>query len=155
VIHDCVLIAQPKLCLTNTPAVQNTVPALSNRIFTGHFISMKTTALLLFCAALPCAALASGSYTARPPRPPTQKDSAPALDDAKYALGKSIFTGKAKLKAEADPPMAQQEAKLKELAGKLPKSVKEAQKLPDLAGKLNTKELEALEYFLTHRYKLN
>src|SRR6185295_10092305 len=89
--------------------------------------------LLLLCCALPLGARASGSYTARPPRPPVQKDAAPALDNEKYALGKSIFTGKAKLKPHSDADAAQQEAKLKELAGRLPQPVKEAEKLPSLA----------------------
>ena len=117
--------------------------------------AMRTRILfLLLCCALPLGARASGSYTARPPRPPTPKESA-TLDNEKYALGKKIFTGKAKLKAETDAPAAQQETKLKELAGKLPKSVKEADKLPGLAGKLSARDLEALEYYLTQRYKLN
>ena len=110
--------------------------------------------LLLLCCALPLGARASGSYTARPPRPPVQKNTATALDNDKYALGKSIFTGKAKLKANSDANTAQQEIKLKELAGRLPKPAKEAEKLPALAGKLSTKEMEALEYYLAQRYKL-
>src|ERR1041385_2183789 len=113
-----------------------------------------TVALLLLCCARPFAARASGSYTARPPRPPVEKDAAPALDNDKYALGKSIFTGKAKLKPNADANASQQEIKLKELAGRLPQPVKEAEKLPGLAGKLSGKELEALEYYLGPRYKL-
>src|SRR6185295_10960032 len=92
--------------------------------------------LLLLCFALPLGARASGSYTARPPRPPVQNDAAAAIDNDKYALGKSIFTGKAKLKPKADANAAQQEMKLKELASKLPQPVKEAEKLPGLAGKL-------------------
>ena len=116
---------------------------------------MKLTCpLLLLCCALPLGARASGSYTARPPRPPVEKEPATAIDNDKYALGKNIFTGKAKLKPNADANAAQQEIKLKELAGRLPQPVKEAEKLPALAGKLSGKELEALEYYLAQRYKL-
>ena len=109
--------------------------------------------LLLLCCTLPLAAHASGSYTARPQRPPAPKDAATAIDNEKYALGKSIFTGKAKLKAAPDASAAAQSARLKELAGKLPKSAKEAGKLPELAGKLSAQELEALEYYVGQRYK--
>ena len=49
---------------------------------------------------------------------------------------------------------AQQEARLKELSAKLPKSAKEAEALPKLAGKLNAPEMEALEYFLAQRYQI-
>ncbi len=110
--------------------------------------------LALLCGALPLAAHASGSYTARPPRPPAQKDAATAIDNEKYALGKSIYTGKAKLKATPDASAAAQAVRLKELSGKLPKSsAKEAEKLASLAGKLSAQELEALEYYVGQRYK--
>src|SRR5262245_55594259 len=97
-------------CLTNGLVVKKNVSSYSER--------MKAIVLLILLGcALPLPTRASGSYTARPPRPPTQKEAA-ALDREKYALGQNIFTGKAKLKPNADANAAQQEAKLKQLAAK-------------------------------------
>ena len=107
--------------------------------------------LALFAASLPIAQ-ASGSYNARPPRPPAGKDA--AMDSDKYATGKKIFTDKAERKSHPGADGNSQKARLIVLQGKLPKSATEAQDLPALAGKLSARELEALEYYLEKRFKV-
>src|SRR5688572_8085699 len=78
-----------------------------------------TPLLLAACVALPSAALASGTYSARPPRPPVKSASGEKLDSAKYDLGKRIYTGKAKLEANTAVPMATQETRLRALEARL------------------------------------
>jgi hypothetical protein len=92
---------------------------------------------------------ASGSYSARPPRPPV---TGTKLDSGKYSLGKKIYTGKAELRASPGAEAAQQEARLRALQNRLPKSAGKKVNLPSLAGKLSARELEALEYYVDKRY---
>ena len=94
--------------------------------------------------------LASGSYANRPPQPPTSV----SVDSNKYNLGKQVFTGKAPLGTASSDVAAQQEPRLKELQGKLPKAAQKNTNLPDLAGKLTPGQMSALEYYLEVRYKV-
>jgi chorismate-pyruvate lyase len=92
-------------------------------------------------------AMASGSYTARPPQPRAEQK---ALDRAKYSLGQRIFAGKVELTAHGDA--AQQTERLKALQAQLPERVSKKKDLPAWAGKLNADQLDALEYYVDHRY---
>jgi hypothetical protein len=106
--------------------------------------------LLSFLLLAPLAVTASGSYTARPPRPPA----ASTIDADKYNLGKQIYAGQADLGPAAAAKVAEQSARLKELQGKLPKAAQKSANLPDLAGKLSPAQMSALEYYLQVRYKV-
>lgn len=102
--------------------------------------------------ALAISALASGSAPTRPPRPPgagTPDASTPAetMDDARYALGKSVYTGKAR--QHPNPAAAkQQKARLSRLAAETGET-----SLPKLAGKLSAEQLDALDYYVSKRYR--
>lgn len=115
----------------------------------------RTSSLVLFVligallAPLP-RSLASGNYSARPPRVPA--DSAKAADPAreKFALGQRLFNGKGKLTATAD--MAAQNPRLQALQDTLPAAVARKKSLPTMAGKLTEDQLVALEHFIGERY---
>jgi hypothetical protein len=98
----------------------------------------------------PLVASASGSYSARPPRPPTPS----TIDADKYNLGKHIFSGQAELGQATADKTVQQSPRLKELQNKLPKAAQKNADLPGLAGKLSPAQLSALEYYLEVRYKV-
>lgn len=99
--------------------------------------------------ALTGSALASGSTPMRPPRPP--QNFAPAasqVDDARYALGKAVFNGKAK--HTANPSAAKkQKARLSHLAGAIGK---DGASLPALAGQLSDGQMDALDYYAAKRF---
>jgi hypothetical protein len=99
-------------------------------------------------------AFASGSYNARPPRVPAGQtaERGGKIDKQKYALGKQIYTGKAKLTAQPTAERAAQETRLRALQARLPAKVQADVNLPGLAGKLSTPELEALEYYVAQRH---
>jgi hypothetical protein len=109
--------------------------------------SRITVLTLALAFTLPLASFASGTYSARPPRPPASGEK---LDSAQYELGKSIYNGKAKLSATPSPVGA--DAKLAALQASLP--AKEAKKtnLTALSGKLSGEQLAALEYYVAHRF---
>lgn len=89
----------------------------------------------------------SGTYSGRPPRPPT------SIDRASYELGKKIFAGEfVENEASNREP---QIALLEELQDKLPSRARARADLPAYAGKLNPDQLEALRYFLKKRYKVD
>ena len=99
--------------------------------------------------ALTGSALASGSSAARPPRPP--RDFAPAateMDSARYALGKSVFSGKAP--HVSNPSAAKkQKVRLGQLATAAGKS---GASLPALAGQLSSEQMDALDYYVSKRF---
>ena len=112
---------------------------------------MQTKHLIIpvLAFALTGSALASGSAPMRPPRPP--KDISPAaekMDDARYALGKAVFTGKAK--PVANPSAAKkQKARLNHLASGIGK---DGASLPAHAGKLSDEQMDALDYYASKRF---
>lgn len=112
---------------------------------------MQKTRLIIpaIALALTGSALASGSSPSRPPRPP--RDFAPAaseVDSTRYALGKSVFNGKAK--HVANPAAAKkQKSRLTQLAAA---SGKDGASLPALAGQLSTEQMDALDYFVSKRF---
>lgn len=101
--------------------------------------------------ALPLASLASGSYSARPPRPPAKATGDKHEHDAaKYELGKSIYNGKANLAATPSPVGA--DARLAALQASLPANEAKKTNLTALSGKLTAAQLDALEYYVAHRF---
>lgn len=96
---------------------------------------------------VPEAVWASGSYTARIPKPPEH------VDGAKYELGKNLVLGKA-APSGAAANAAVQRTRLQTLQSKLPKKVQAGTDLTALAGKLSTKEEDALQYYIQVRYKV-
>jgi hypothetical protein len=109
---------------------------------------MNPTQLVIPLAvfALASSALASGSAPTRPPRPPGAGAPAETMDDARYALGKSVYTGKAP--QHPNPAAAkQQKARLSHLAAESGDA-----SLPKLAGRLSAEQLDALDYYISKRY---
>lgn len=107
-------------------------------------IPLVLAAGLMLGAATP--ALASGSYTARPPTP---KQGAANVDRAKYDLGQKVFNGKT---APVAGNAAAQAPRLNALQSWLPASVAHRKNLPALAGQLSDEQLNALEYYVNQRY---
>lgn len=108
--------------------------------------------LLAAAVALPSAALASGSYAARPPKPPAGKAGSVAKTDAtRYELGKRIYNGKLKL-GETTTTSTAQESRLRDLQARLPEREQKSANLSRLAGKLTPEQLDALEYYIQHRF---
>ena len=99
-------------------------------------------------------ALSSGSSPMGPPRPGSgrQTEQRDTIDNSKYALGKSIFTGKARL--TSNPRAAKlQRLRLEVLNGRvaLHRGTR-AIDLKNLAGRLTEAQLDALEYYVSRRY---
>ena len=115
---------------------------------------MKKYALLVLALSLaPSLLYASGSYSIRPPRPPSPVGATKDNDREKYELGKKIYSGKAHLTAEPSADIrAQQEARLKALQSRLPESAQKKTDLTALAGRLTPAELDALEYYVNKRF---
>ncbi len=119
---------------------------------------MKTPSLrLLPLAALIAAsavapALASGSYTGRPPQPPAKSGDGTAMkmDREKYGLGQKVYEGSAMTPGGGDAET--QRARLKAAQTKLPADAMKMRDLPALAGKLSATQLDALEYFVAQRF---
>ncbi len=111
--------------------------------------TIKSLAVLMLAASLLGApAWASGSYTAKPPR-------LGQVDHARYHLGKQIFTGKLELPAASSGDLASQESVLQELEAGLPEKVRNQAQLTRLAGRLSREQLDALEYYLSVRFRLD
>lgn len=111
--------------------------------------SPRTVITLALLLALPVALCASGTYTARPPRP-AAPGQAQKMDSAKYDLGKRIYNGKATLTAAPAPAGA--EARLAALQARLPAGEQKKTNLPALGGKLTAEQLDALEYYVGQRF---
>ena len=114
---------------------------------------MKTCALILTLALAPSVLMGSGSYTYRPPRPPSVIERTKDADKDKYELGKSIYSGKARLSGQPSADaMKVQEARLRTLQARLPESAQKKTNLPALAGRLTPGEMDALEYYVNKRF---
>ena len=113
---------------------------------------MKYCLQLVLATGLALSAVASGTYNARPPRVPAADERA-KIDRDKYALGQKIYSGK--LKITAEPAAAEQAAQSKRLSvlqARLPEKARRDINLTTLSGRLTAPQLEALEYYVTHRY---
>lgn len=93
-------------------------------------------------------AMASGSYSGRPPFRIT------AVDTSKYHLGKKIFTGKVSLRGASDAVLSEQRQRLQEIQDKLPANVQKAVNVLLLAGRLTAEQMQALVYYISVRYKV-
>ena len=98
--------------------------------------------------AWPLTALGSGSYAHKLSR------ASSAVNAAKYHRGKQIFTGQARFDNGSSTPAPEQEGRLAELQALLPQEAQGSVNLPQLAGKLSADHLEALEYYLSVRYRI-
>ncbi|MDP3073189.1 MAG: hypothetical protein Q8N18_23045 [Opitutaceae bacterium] len=107
-------------------------------------------ASFLVCAALLAAApaLASGSYSNRPPRPPAAASA--KMDQEKYTLGQKVYEGSAMTAGGGDA--AAQTPRLTALQAKLPADAAKMKNLVALAGKISATQLDALEYFVAQRF---
>ena len=106
--------------------------------------------LLTFSSALLTAThgFASGSAPTRPARPPQRSESKESMDDAKYALGKAVFAGKAALVSNK-PAAKLQRVRLEIVAAR---AGERGSKLPNLAGRLSEVQLDGLEYYVSKRF---
>jgi len=105
-------------------------------------IGVATGVLLM---SLATNAIASGTYSGRPPRPPS------SVDRATYELGKHVFAGEIETSHEAGPAQVGQ---LEELKEKLPARARAREGFTELAGRLSDEQVEALRYYLQKRYKV-
>ncbi len=114
----------------------------------------KSSRVILLAALLGAAvtvpAVASGTYSGRPPKPPAAAGSEMKMDREKYGLGQKVYEGQMKLMGGGDAG-AQME-RLKMAQAKLPADAMKMKDLPALAGKLSATELDALEYFVSQRF---
>ena len=109
----------------------------------------KLSLLVLFTAlSAPLSLLASGSYCACLPKPPT-KAQAGKVDRDKFDLGQKVFNQKA---APGQGDAAAQRSRLQAVQSQLPAKVAKKKDLTALAGKLSEQQLEALEYYVLQRY---
>jgi hypothetical protein len=111
-------------------------------------IMRQATVLVLALGLCLASAWASGSYTAKPPRPGQ-------VDHARYHLGKQVFSGKLDLPEASSGDPAAQRGVLEDLAARLPEKVRQQAQLTRLAGRLSREQLDALEYYLTVRFRLD
>ena len=111
----------------------------------------KTNLIIpVLALALTGSALASGSSPTRPPRPPRAfAPAASEMDSTRYGLGKSVFSGKAK--RVSNPSAAKkQKARLTQLASA---SGEDGASLPALAGQLSNEQMDALDYYVSKRFR--
>jgi hypothetical protein len=104
---------------------------------------------LALCLLVPTAGIASGNYSARPPRPAVSGDA--RIDSAKYEMGKRIYTGKTELTV-VTTGAPNSEARLRALQSSLPEREQKKTDLTKLSGKLNAGQLDALEYYVSQRF---
>jgi hypothetical protein len=112
--------------------------------------TLLLSALLGASAASP--ALASGSYSGRPPQPPAKSGDGMAMkmDREKYGLGQKVYEGAVLTPGGGDAEA--QRPRLKAAQMKLPADAMKTKDLPALAGKLSAAQLDALEYFVAQRF---
>lgn len=99
--------------------------------------------------------LASGTYPPAPPR--LASDVANNVDPVVYNLGKSIFTGRASLSAQASlsaADTARLRTRLADLQLRLPERARDKVDLPALAGQLTSADADALRYYVELRFRL-
>ena len=125
-----------------------TAPFFPVRSFKMRHYRILRAVVLGLILAWPLTALGSGSYSHKLSR------ASSATNTAKYHRGKQIFTGQARYDNGSPAPIAQHEERLKELQALLPQEAQGSVNLPQLAGKINADHLEALEYYLSVRYRI-
>ena len=109
--------------------------------------------MILALSVAPSVLKGSGSYSYRPPRPPSVIEMTKDADRERYELGKKIYSGKARLSAQPSMDTTkQQEGRLRTLQGRLPESAQKKTDLTALAGRLTPVEMDALEYYVSKRF---
>jgi hypothetical protein len=103
--------------------------------------------VLLITVGIADHALASGSYTGRPPRPPS------SVDRGLYEMGKKVFAGEFVV-ASAPGSAASQSELLSGLHERLPHKARAKSEIASYAGQLSAEQVKALQYFLKKRYKI-
>ena len=109
----------------------------------------KGAAITLLLGAMSVAApvLASGTYTSRPPRPPS------SVDRGLYELGKKIFAGE--FEPVSSPSIAASQGDLlSELHERLPHKTRAKSQIVGYAGQLTAAQIDALRYFMKKRYRI-
>jgi hypothetical protein len=106
--------------------------------------------IALLGVTLTAPALASGSYSGRPPKPPANSADTAKMDREKYGLGQKVYDGSV-ITANGGNAEAQR-PRLEAAQMKLPANAAKAKNLSALAGKLSAPQLEALEYFVEQRF---
>jgi hypothetical protein len=92
-------------------------------------------------------AFGSGSYSGRPSNPGI------SIDRASYELGKKVFAGQFPRSDQAGDAAVQLEL-LENLQNRLPLKARAGVSLVNYAGQLDDEQVEALQYFLKKRYKV-
>ena len=112
---------------------------------------MKRTLLTIIAAVLlgPLTTFASGSYCACMPKPPVKQAK---IDRDKYDLGQKVFNGKTTTAQVQGEAATTQRTRLEALQTQLPEKVRAKHDLPGMAGTISNEQLDALEYFVKHRY---
>ena len=110
----------------------------------GYFVTLTITVGQLVSST---PAQASGGYSSRVSIPPPSVERS-SIDREKYNLGQKVFAGKVTGQGE----VSLQKVQLGALQSLLPPKVAKEKDLPTLAGKLSATQLDALDYFLNHRY---
>ena len=102
------------------------------------------------CLLLPASTFASGTYCACMPKPTkVGKTGKVKIDRDQYDLGQKVYNGKT---ATAQGNASAQRTRLQALQSRLPENVAKKKDLPSLAGKITDQQLEALDYYINHRY---
>ena len=110
-----------------------------------YFLSILT---LVLAITLPITVFGSGSYAGKSITPGKK------IDRTQYTLGKSIFKGKAQLGAQNQDKIQQQEALLTALEKAVFQKTKRQVSLKHLAGKLSQEQYEALQYYISIRFRI-
>ena len=110
-------------------------------------------AFALLAATIVIPAYASGSYSpTRPPKAETGAGMTMKLDQEKYGLGQKIYDGKVDLMAHSNAQM--QKERLKMIQARVPADVAMKKDFGGLAGRLSPQQLDALEYYVNHRFAM-
>lgn len=119
------------------------------RAFRIHRSVLCILGVVLLCSVSGDRAQASGTY-----RPKTAPPARGSVDAQRYLSGKEIYTGKQVLPTPDRTTEADQKGRLQALAQRLPKQAKPETPLESLAGRLTEEQLDALQYYLSIRFKL-
>lgn len=103
---------------------------------------------LILVTAMPLTVFSSGSYGGKAITPGKK------IDRAQYTLGKSVFKGKATFEEQSQDQAQKQEALLADLEKAIFEKTKRKVALKHLAGKISQKQYEALQYYISIRFRI-
>jgi hypothetical protein len=144
----------PSSAMEKQILLKNMTNRFQDRLFVSLFAASTIVPAFAFLAAsIVMPAYASGSYsTTRPPKAKAEAGMAMKLDQEKYGLGQKIYDGKVELMAHSDAQM--QKERLKMIQASVPADVAMKKDIVGLAGRLSPQQLDALEYYVTHRFPM-